>query len=59
VGEEVEHLEVVPCRRCAERSKDVRCLSLGLLEGDIQHVRLNVVWVGVDGRCAELGRDVQ
>jgi hypothetical protein len=29
------------------------------LEGDIQHVWLNVVLVGVDGRRAELGHDVQ
>ena len=30
-----------------------------LLEEDIRYVRLNVVWVGTDGRCAELERDVQ
>ena len=35
------------------------CPGLRLLEEDIQHVRLNVVWVGTDGRCAELERDVQ
>jgi hypothetical protein len=37
----------------------IRGSGLGLLEEDIQHVRLNVVWVGTDVRCAELERDVQ
>jgi hypothetical protein len=37
----------------------VRGSGLRLLEQEIQPVRLNVVRVGVDGRCAELGRDVQ
>jgi hypothetical protein len=35
------------------------CPGLRLLEEDIQHVRLNVVWVGTDVRCADLGRDLQ
>ena len=34
-------------------------LGLRLLEEDIQHVRLNIVWVGGDGRCAELRSDVK
>jgi hypothetical protein len=34
-------------------------LGLTLLEEDMQHVRLNIVWVGTDGRCAELERVVQ
>ena len=29
------------------------CPSLRLLEEEVQHVRLNVVWVGTDGRCAD------
>jgi hypothetical protein len=33
--------------------------GLRLLEEDIQHVRLNVVWIGTDGRCAELRSDVK
>ena len=33
--------------------------GLSLLEEEIQHVRLEIVRAGVDGRCAELGRDVQ
>jgi hypothetical protein len=39
----------------AARGHPSGCPSLRLLE-EIQHVRLNVVWVGADGRCADLGR---
>jgi hypothetical protein len=37
----------------------LECLGLRLLEGDIRYFGLNVVWIGTDGRCAELERDVQ
>jgi hypothetical protein len=35
------------------------CPGLRLSEEEIQPVRLDVVWVGTDGRCADLGRHLQ
>ena len=48
-----------PIAYAAATSEGVGSPGVRLLEEDVQHVRLKVVRVGGDGRCADLRSDVK
>src|SRR5215203_2629632 len=52
-------VRALPLPHVRGAKQDVGCPGLRLLEKDIQHIRLNIVRVGDDGTCADLGRNVQ